>query len=99
MFSWPILDALLASCRKRATTSGLAGLDELTGQHDRVHVQNVMNPVALKTAVDTGRAIVTVQDHRVFCPGPGKTLPDGTRCHHSMSAEACALCLDDEAYR
>ena len=24
-----------------------------------------------------GRAVVTVQDHRVFCPAMGKTLPDG----------------------
>ena len=43
---------------------------------DVVHVQNVMNPTALTRLVSSGRAVVTVQDHRVFCPGPGRTPPD-----------------------
>jgi glycosyltransferase involved in cell wall biosynthesis len=58
-----------------------------------------MNPIALAAASDTGHAIVTVQDHRLFCPGPGKSLPDGACCRQPMSAAACARCLDDDGYR
>jgi glycosyltransferase involved in cell wall biosynthesis len=82
-----------------ASAARLAGLDELLRQHDVVHLQNVMNPVVLERAVATGHAAVTVQDHRFFCPGPGRTLPDGTRCTEPMSEHACARCLPDAAYR
>lgn len=77
----------------------LAGLGELLAGADLVHVQNVMNPVALAAATATGRAIVTVQDHRLFCPGPGKTLPDGRPCGRLLGDEACRGCLPDETYR
>ena len=82
-----------------ATTSRLADLEAMLAGSDVVHVQNVMNPVALRLAVSTGRAVVTVQDHRVFCPGMGKTLPGGKRCLSRMSDQACAACLPDDAYR
>ncbi len=79
--------------------SGLFRLGPLLEAHDVVHVQNVMNPEALRMAVATGRAVVTVQDHRFFCPGPGRTLPDGSPCRYPMSDEACAACLPDGGYR
>lgn len=82
-----------------ASTARLAGLTELLGDADVVHVQNVMNPVAIAAAVATGRAVVTVQDHRSFCPGPGKTMPDGAACRRRMSDEECAKCLPDRDYR
>ncbi len=82
-----------------ASTARLGGLDGLLATADVVHVQNIMNPVAVQRAVATGRAVVTVQDHRVFCPGPGKTLPDGSRCREVMSEEACRRCLADDDYR
>lgn len=66
---------------------------------DVVHVQNVMIPSVIKAAVETGVAIVTVQDHRVFCPGPGRTLPDDTACTQPMSDIACGTCLPDTPYR
>ncbi len=83
---------------KVASHAGLSALPALLGAADVVHVHNVMNPVALQMACATGRAVVTVQDHRVFCPGPGKTLPDGTRCSQALSSQACAGCFDDSGY-
>lgn len=86
---------------KVATGSRLGALSELLDACDVVHVQNVMNPVAIERAVATGRAVVTVQDHRLFCPGAGKTLaePSGERCREVMSDRACAACLPEPAYR
>jgi glycosyltransferase involved in cell wall biosynthesis len=83
------------------TASGarLSSLAPLLEETDLVHVQNVMNPVALERATTTGRAVVTVQDHRVVCPAMGKTLPDGSRCTAPMSPTACASCLAEPAYR
>ena len=83
---------------KVASHSGLAALPELLAAADVVHVHNVMNPVALKMACATGLALVTVQDHRVFCPGPGKTLPDGSRCTQGMTLSVCAGCFEDQGY-
>ncbi len=80
-------------------TAGLAALDDLLGWADVVHIQNVMNPDALERVVRHQRAIVTVQDHRAFCPGPGRTLPDGSRCSEPMSDLVCARCLPDPGYR
>jgi glycosyltransferase involved in cell wall biosynthesis len=82
-----------------ASSAGIAGIDRLLGDSDVVHVQNVMNPVALAAALASGRAVVTVQDHRVLCPAIGKTLPDGARCTAVMSDEACRSCLPDREYR
>ena len=82
-----------------ASTARLVRLDELLATAEVVHVQNVMNPVALARAVATGRALVTVQDHRMFCPGPGRTLPEGARCRLPMSDAMCHDCLPDNSYR
>ena len=65
---------------------------------DLVHTQNVMNPTTLMETTKH-RSIVTVQDHRVFCPGPGKTLPTGNACTDEMSDSHCSGCLPDDAYR
>lgn len=85
-----------------ATVAGRARLGSLASLVERaevVHVQNVMNPSALEVAVESSRAVVTVQDHRVFCPGPGKTLPDGSPCRHVMGEAVCTACLPDLDYR
>lgn len=64
---------------------------------DVVHVHNVMNPEALEWAAACG-AVMTVQDHRSFCPGRGKLTLDGCVCREPMSASACAGCFTDAAY-
>ncbi|HSN53079.1 MAG TPA: glycosyltransferase family 4 protein [Candidatus Sulfomarinibacteraceae bacterium] len=84
---------------RTAGRSRLGGLADLLDAPELVLVQNVMNPDALEAAAATGRAVITVQDHRVLCPGPGKTLPDGTACRQPMSDTACTACLPDASYR
>lgn len=79
--------------------SRLGGLAPLLGSADVVHIQNLMNPRALGLAVEGGRAVVTVQDHRVFCPGQGKTLTDGSACNRPMDDHLCGDCIPDKAYR
>ncbi|MFV2073004.1 MAG: glycosyltransferase family 4 protein [Thermoanaerobaculales bacterium] len=82
-----------------ASAARLGRLSPLLGACDVVHVQNVMNPVALEMAASTGRSVVTVQDHRVFCPAAGKTLPDGSRCTEGPANDICSLCLPEGSYR
>jgi len=77
----------------------LGDLPELLVANDVVHVQNIMNPTALAMAVKCGRAVVTVQDHRVFCPGQGKTLNDGRACTVEMTDTVCRECVPDDLYR
>lgn len=76
----------------RAHTGGLDKLPQLLSTSDIVHIQNVMNPVALRRASGP-RTVVTIQDHRVFCPGPGKTLPTDQACDDSLSDRACERCI------
>jgi glycosyltransferase involved in cell wall biosynthesis len=57
-----------------------------------------MNPTVLSRATATGRAVVTIQDHRVFCPGMGKTMPDGGACRSAMARSICSACLTDSDY-
>jgi glycosyltransferase involved in cell wall biosynthesis len=64
---------------------------------DLIHVHNVMNPVALRVAADAG-AVMTVHDHRAFCPGQGKLTVQGRVCRTAMSREACAACFDNQDY-
>lgn len=82
-----------------ATGSRLESLGPLMRSADVIHAQNVMNPEALRRIVDTGKAGVTVQDHRVFCPGMGKTLADGSRCRKPLEKADCSVCLSEETYR
>lgn len=65
---------------------------------DQVHLHNIMNPAVIRMAVDTGKAVAVVQDHRVFCPGRGKETGFGVPCTVSMSPENCSSCFEDRAY-
>jgi len=67
-------------------------------QPDIVHVNDVTAPQVLAVAAATSRAVMTVQDHRFFCPGPGKVLPDGSACTSPMG-DVCAGCIEDAEYR
>jgi len=78
---------------------GLSHLEALVDQADVVHTQNVMNPVALTMLAEVNKTVMTVQDHRMFCPGPGKTLPEGQPCTTTMSSAACKVCLPEDDYR
>ena len=67
---------------------------------DVVHVHTVMNPEALEQAgrLDGVTKVLTVQDHRFFCPGKGKWTEDGDVCSERMSEELCTKCFSDNAY-
>jgi glycosyltransferase involved in cell wall biosynthesis len=65
---------------------------------DVVHVHNVVNPVVLEWAASQGRALLTVQDHRLFCPTRGKWTLAGEPCRRSMALEVCADCFEDGRY-
>ncbi len=64
---------------------------------DLVHVHNVVNPAVLAWAAGVN-AVVTIQDHRFFCPGRGKWASDGRVCGDAMGREVCAGCFEDRAY-
>lgn len=82
----------------RSLTKSMNGLSELLDDADLVHLQNVMNPRAIAQA--TARpCVATIQDHRTFCPGPGKTLPSGDPCDQAMNDDACSECLPDSVQR
>jgi glycosyltransferase involved in cell wall biosynthesis len=64
---------------------------------DLVHLHTVVNPAVLDWAA--GReAVLTVQDHRYFCPTRGKWTASGRVCREVLSRAACASCFDDPAY-
>jgi glycosyltransferase involved in cell wall biosynthesis len=81
---------------RRAVT---AALDDLAAhlRPEIVHIHNVVNPEALEWAAGRG-AVMTVQDHRSFCPGRGKLTLAGAPCREPMSAALCESCFDDGAY-
>ena len=64
---------------------------------DAIHVHGVVNPAALEWAAERC-ALVTVQDHRLFCPGRGKLTLQGEACHTALGEDACRDCFEDDAY-
>jgi glycosyltransferase involved in cell wall biosynthesis len=66
-------------------------------QPDVVHLHTVVNPCVLEWA-RSRRSLVTVQDHRYFCPTRGKWTRQGAVCRETMNTGVCATCFDDEAY-
>jgi glycosyltransferase involved in cell wall biosynthesis len=81
------------------SSSRLRQLEALLHGADVIHIQNVMNPEVLRRAAAAGRTIATIQDHRVFCPGMGKTMPDGRCCRSPMAPTPCRECVPDSEYR
>jgi len=65
---------------------------------DVVHLHNLMNPVVLEWAAGRTDTVLTVQDHRFFCPGRGKWALGGEECREPMARETCAPCFEDESY-
>lgn len=65
---------------------------------DRIHLHAVVNPWVLEWAAGLGTpAVLSVQDHRFFCPGRGKWTRSGEVCSAPMG-EHCGDCFSDEAY-
>ena len=64
---------------------------------DLVHLHNVVNPMVLDWARHR-TSLMTVQDHRCFCPGQGKVTAQGTVCRKPMQADVCHTCFDSADY-
>ena len=62
---------------------------------DLIHVHNILNPHLLDILTQAGPGLITVQDHRFFCPGRGKVKPDESLCHEPPGM-GCAGCFQDE---
>jgi glycosyltransferase involved in cell wall biosynthesis len=82
--------------RGTAEADGLAALERAFAP-DVIHVHTVVNPTVLEWAAARG-AVITVQDHRYFCPTRGKWTAAGRVCALPMAPETCAACFDDESY-
>jgi glycosyltransferase involved in cell wall biosynthesis len=83
-----------------ARTAAAVDLDGLVGRFrpDLVHVWNVVNPWVLHWAAARPRTLLTVQDHRAFCPTRGKWTSSGAVCRDVLDRELCRGCFDDAAY-
>jgi len=83
-----------------ARTSSPVDLEGLAAdvRPDLVHAHNLVNPVALRWLAARPRAVLTVQDHRAFCPTRGKWTSAGRVCREPMAAETCAPCFEDPGY-
>lgn len=82
---------------QRGTLTGL--LDRLADhlEPDVIHIHNAVGPEALAWAADHG-AVMTVQDHRCFCPGQGKLTLDGQVCREPLNPDRCASCFEHRDY-
>jgi glycosyltransferase involved in cell wall biosynthesis len=65
---------------------------------DVVHVHNVVNPAVLDWAARRTDVLLTVQDHRFFCPTRGKWTLSGEVCRRPLAREPCAGCFEDPVY-
>ncbi len=63
-----------------------------------IHLHNVLQPELMTWVAARGPSMATVQDHRSFCPGRGRMLPDGHPCSVPPGSRACAACFDDPEY-
>lgn len=68
-----------------------------TRRPDVIHVHNILHPLFLNILAETGRSVISVQDHRFFCPGRGKVRTDGSLCHDRFGL-GCAGCFQEETY-
>jgi glycosyltransferase involved in cell wall biosynthesis len=59
---------------------------------DVIHLHAIVNPAVLEWGAERD-AILTVQDHRYFCPGRGKWTRAGGACRETMSRELCRDCV------
>lgn len=65
---------------------------------DVVHLHTVVNPAVLGWAAGGQPAVVTVQDHRYFCPSRGKWTAAGEPCREAARFDLCAACFEDPGY-
>ena len=62
-----------------------------------IHLHNLMDPELIALAAARAPAVMTVQDHRLFCPGLGKLTPAGESCRRHLGPH-CLECFHDRDY-
>jgi hypothetical protein len=93
----PGLDKKAPFTREERVIEALARTIEAV-QPDLIHVHNVLHPGFLETIGRAGPPkVMTVQDHRFFCPGRGKVRADRSVCRAVFGA-GCAECFREQAY-
>ena len=65
---------------------------------DVVHIHNVMQADVISAVSRLWPAVMTVQDHRTFCPGRGKWTLDEQVCDQPMADSLCRSCFSDRDY-
>jgi glycosyltransferase involved in cell wall biosynthesis len=83
-----------------ARTDSPADLDDAVSgfSPEVVHVHNVVNPAVLAWAANREDTLLTVQDHRFFCPARGKWTTHGEVCRRPLTRQLCAPCFQDPSY-
>jgi len=97
---WKLLRGLDAGRPGRRVPASLAGkLRKLLADFRPhvVHANDLLAPELLELVAGSGRGLITVQDHRCFCPGRGKIDARGRICRVPLG-EHCRACLGDEGY-
>jgi glycosyltransferase involved in cell wall biosynthesis len=86
--------------RERSAPAAARALRRLCAQlgPQLLHMHNILQPAVMEMVPTLAPAVVTVQDHRSFCPGRGLVLPSGQPCPGGPSQEACEACFDDPDY-
>lgn len=64
---------------------------------DLIHAHNLMDPALLELAASAAPTVMTVQDHRLFCPGRGKLTAGGLPCSQPMGPH-CLACFEQADY-
>jgi glycosyltransferase involved in cell wall biosynthesis len=88
-----VAPGLEARTRARVDLSAVAA----SFRPDVIHLHTVVNPAVLDWAGGLP-ALITVQDHRYFCPTRGKWTAAGNPCRDVMAPATCATCFQDQTY-
>jgi len=90
---------VVAALGSRTRDGALHGLDAAASElaPDVIHVHTVMNPAVLEWAAARD-AVITVQDHRYFCPTRGKWTAGNHVCTEPLERSLCAACFTDASY-
>ncbi len=98
--SWVRVKGLERSgLRPRGGRAALVRLERVAAEFAPavIHINNVMDPALLQRAAELAPTVMTVQDHRLFCPGRGKLTPEGAICTRVMGRR-CRECFEDQDY-
>lgn len=97
--SWSRIKGLDRRGLERHGHAPLAALDNCVDDFapDLIHANDLVEPALLEWLADSGRAVLTIQDHRSFCPGRGKVDLDDRLCSQAIGDD-CQRCFVDSEY-